>query len=73
MSDKLEKERVRVAINMLRSDYEELKELADAENQTVSGYLRKALATERYLKERAQQGGKVLIEEGGVVREIVFR
>jgi hypothetical protein len=73
MSDKLEKERVRVAINMLRSDYEELKELADAENQTVSGYLRKALATERYLKERAQQGGKVLIEEDGVLREIVFR
>jgi hypothetical protein len=68
-----EKDRVRVAINMLRSDYEELKELADAEQETVSGYLRKALATERYLKERAQAGGKVLIEEDGVIREIVFR
>jgi len=68
-----EKERVRVALNMLRSDYEELKSLADAENETVSGYLRKALATERYLKERAQSGGRVLIEEDGVQREIVFR
>jgi hypothetical protein len=72
MSDK-EKDRVRVAINMLRSDYEELRQLADADQETVSGYLRKALATERYLKERAQHGGKVLIEEDGVLREIVFR
>lgn len=68
-----EKDRVRVAVNMLKSDYDELKELAEAENETISGYLRKALATERYLKQRAQAGGKVLIEEDGVQREIVFR
>jgi endonuclease III len=73
MSDNSEKERVRVALNMLRSDYEDLKELAEADKETVSGYLRKALATERYLKESAQKGGKVLIEEDGVLREIVFR
>lgn len=68
-----ERERVRVAISMLRDDYEELKKLAEAEDETVSGYLRKALATERYIKERAHAGGKIIVEEDGVQREVVFR
>lgn len=68
-----EKERVRVAINMLRDDFEDLKQLAQEDGETVSGYLRKALATERYLKTRTKSGGRILIEEDGVQREIVFR
>lgn len=68
-----EKERVRVAVNMLRDDYEELRRLAQAEGETVSGYLRKAIATERYLKTRTKSGGRILIEEDGVQREVVFR
>lgn len=68
-----DKERVRVALNMLKSDYEDLKELAAADGETVSSYLRKAIATERYLKERTKSGGKVLLEEDGRQREIVFR
>jgi hypothetical protein len=68
-----EKERVRVALNMLREEFEQLKALAREDGETVSGYLRKALATERYLKERTESGGKILIEEDGVQREIVFR
>ncbi len=68
-----EKERVRVAINMLRDDFDELKRLAQEDGETVSGYLRKALATERYLKSRTKSGGRILIEEDGVQREIVFR
>lgn len=68
-----ESERVRVAISMLKDDYEELKQLADADNETVSGYLRKALATERYIKEQAKAGSKILIEDDGIQREVVFR
>lgn len=68
-----EQERVRVAVRMLRHDFEELKRLAEEDGETISGYLRKALATERYLKDRTKHGGKVLIEEDGVQREIVFR
>lgn len=68
-----EKTRVRVAINMLRDDFEELKKLAEEDGETVSGYLRKALATERYLKTRTKSGGRILVEEDGVQREIVFR
>jgi hypothetical protein len=68
-----DKERVRVALNMLRDEFEELRALADANGDTVSGYLRKALATERYIKERTNSGGRVLVEENGVQREIVFR
>jgi hypothetical protein len=65
-----EKERVRVAINMLKDDFEELKQLASDDGETVSGYLKKALATERYLKDKTKS---VLIEEDGTQREIVFR
>ncbi len=68
-----EKDRVRVAINMLREDLDELKRLAQDDGETVSGYLRKALATERYLKTRTNSGGRILIEENGVQREVVFR
>jgi hypothetical protein len=68
-----ETERVRVAINMLRGDFEELKRLAQEDGETVSGYLRKALATEQYLKNRTKNGGRILVEEDGVQREIVFR
>jgi hypothetical protein len=68
-----EKARVRVAINMLRDDFEELKKLAEDDGETVSGYLRKALATERYLKTRTKSGGRILVEEDGIQREIVFR
>jgi hypothetical protein len=73
MSDERERERVRVALNMLKEDYDELKALAEADGETVSGYLRKALATERYIKERTKSGGRVLVEEDGVQREVVFR
>jgi hypothetical protein len=68
-----EQDRVRVALNMLKSDFEELKQLAAEDGETVSGYLRKALATEKYLKERTKSGGRVLIEEDGTQREVVFR
>lgn len=68
-----ERERVRVALTMLKQEYDELRQLAEEEGQTVSGYLRKALATERFLRDRTESGGKVLIEEDGVQREIVFR
>ncbi|HEY0869601.1 MAG TPA: hypothetical protein VGD55_04330 [Acidothermaceae bacterium] len=67
-----DKDRVRVALNMLRDEFEELKSLAEANGDTVSGYLRKALATERYIKARTSAGGRVLVEEDGVQREIVF-
>jgi hypothetical protein len=68
-----ERDRVRVALNMLKSDFDDLKQLAAEDGETVSGYLRKALATERYLKERTKSGGRLLIEEEGMQREIVFR
>jgi hypothetical protein len=69
----VEKERVRVAISMLQEDLDELKQLANDDGETLSGYLRKALATERYLKQRTKSGGKILVEENGVQREVVFR
>lgn len=71
--DRDETERVRVAINMVKDDFDELKRVAQEDGETISGYLRKALATEQYIKERTKNGGRLLIEEDGVQREIIFR
>jgi hypothetical protein len=73
VDDDQERQRVRVAINLLREDYDELKQLAQDDGETLAGYLRKALATERYLKSRTKSGGRIFIEEDGVQREVVFR
>lgn len=67
------KNRVRVAFTMRRSDYDDLKALAVAEDETVTGYLRRAVATHRYLRERAASGGTILVEENGIQAEVVFR
>jgi len=40
-----ENESVRVTLNMLRQDFEKLKRLAQEDGETVSGYLRNAIAT----------------------------
>jgi hypothetical protein len=68
-----DKQRVRVAISLLRDDYDELRRLAQDDGETVASYLRKALATERYLKSRTKSGGRIFVEEDGVQREVVFR
>ncbi len=66
-------ERVRVGITMTARDHEDIKALAESEGTTVSGLLRRAVTTHRYLKDRQSAGARVLVEQAGVQTEVVFR
>lgn len=63
--------RVRVAFTMRPEDHAELKRLAG--DDTVAGYIRKAVATHRYIADAVERGAKVLVEVDGLQREVVFR
>jgi transcriptional regulator of met regulon len=50
-----------------------LEELARTQGVTQVEAIRKAIATEAYLRRVTDQGGKVLIETEDVIKELVFR
>ena len=64
-------ERVRIAVTMRREDHAELKRLAG--DETVASYIRKAVATHRYIADAIARGAKVLVEVDGLQREVIFR
>jgi len=67
-------ERVKVSFNLTPREVEQLKELAAQQGITATEALRRALATERFIYDTYQRGGKLLIEEADKpVRELVFR
>lgn len=65
-------ERVRVTFAMRRADYDDLRRSADSEGETVTGYIRKAVAAHRYVRDRQAAGAALLVEESGTQREVRF-
>jgi hypothetical protein len=63
---------VQVVLSLEKGDFEEIKNLSDAEGKAVSEYLRDAISIRRYLKARAAIGARFYLEEYGQRREIVF-
>lgn len=61
----------RVNVNFSLDAYAMLEDLAAAKGTTLSGVLRDALALEKYVTDTRREGGKVLVERGGEVRELV--
>jgi hypothetical protein len=49
-----------------------LRELAERRGVSLIEALSRAISTEKYLVEKRQNGGKVLIAEGGNLQELVF-
>jgi len=49
-----------------------LRELAERQGVSLTEALSRAISTERGLDEKRRKGGKVLIEEGGTLKELVF-
>jgi len=65
---------VKISANLPIEDVEVLKQLAAQRRVTMTGVLRDAIATEKYLSDVLAQGGKVLVEDAkGVVHRVVFR
>ena len=65
---------VKVTVNLPEQVVEALEQMARDENVTKTEALRRAISTEKYLRDAQGEGSKVLIEEkDGTVERIVFR
>ena len=49
-----------------------LKELAQKQGVSLTEALSRAISTEKVLDEKRRKGGKVLIEQGGGLKELLF-
>jgi len=63
----------RISLNVTPQVYNEIQGLADKRGKTVTGVIRDALALEAWFDRTREDGGRVLLERNGEVREIVPR
>lgn len=63
----------RVNVNFSESAYRTLEALAERKDKTMSEVLRDAIALEKWFQDTNDQGGKVVVEEGGRAREVIPR
>jgi hypothetical protein len=49
-----------------------LKNLADSQGVSLTEALSRAIGTEATLTDQRRKGGKVLVENGGAIKELVF-
>jgi hypothetical protein len=55
--------KVKLTVNLSGPIYDTLQELADQQGVTVTEALRKAIGTEKFLREQTSSGGKILIQD----------
>jgi len=66
-------DRVKVSVNLTQQDVDRLKELANAQQTTVTAALRQAIATETFIYQAVSRGAKLLLQEQDKsIREIVL-
>lgn len=63
----------RISLNVTPQVYEQIQGLADKQGKTVTGVIRGALALEAWFDKTREEGGRVLLEREGEIREIVPR
>jgi hypothetical protein len=64
---------VKASFNLPKDELEQLRQIAEERNITVTQALREALADQRFLLRQAEQNNKVLIEQpDGRLREVVL-
>ena len=61
----------RVNVNFGDTTYAALEDLAESKDGNISLALRDAIALAKYVKDKRANGGKLLMEEGGDIQEIV--
>lgn len=70
----LDRDKVKVTVNLTGDDVTALKELAGRKGTTVTSVLRQAIALQKFVDDAEKQGGKVLVEDRDKsVSRIVFR
>jgi hypothetical protein len=65
----------RMTVNLAEDALAKLKWIADSQGITLTEALRRAIATEGYIRQEASKGHKILVQDPAtnVVRELVFR
>jgi hypothetical protein len=63
----------RLNVNFSGEAYDTLVQLAKARGTSMSEVLRAALALEKWLEETRREGGRILVERDGTLREVVWR
>lgn len=63
----------RINVNFSEGAYNDLETIADQQGKTKAEVLREAIALERLFQDAKREGGRLLIERDGEVREIVPR
>jgi len=63
----------RININLSDEAYDSLERLSQQKGKNMSETLRDALALEKWFQDTRREGGRVLIEKGRKIREIIPR
>ena len=63
----------RVNVNFSENVYQMLEALAEKKGKTMSEILRDAIALEKWVQDETDAGGRLLVDRGGQVRELVVR
>ncbi len=63
----------RVNVNFSQGAYDDLETIADQRGKSKAEVLRDAIALERLFHDTKREGGRLLIERDGEIREIIPR
>ena len=65
---------VKTSMNLPKNELDELRAMAAAENISMADMVRRALSTEKFVRETVKRGGKLLIEEKDkTYKQVIFR
>ena len=71
MSSVATKKNYRVNINFTKEAYELLQELSQKRNKSVPDVIREAVSLENWFQTTQDEGGRILVDRDGELREIV--
>jgi hypothetical protein len=63
----------KTSVNLPQASVDDLKELAKRSGSTMAEVLRRAIANEKFFSDTVEKGGKVLIQEDGDMKQVIFR
>lgn len=66
-------EKVKVTVSLPQDTVDVIKELASKHGVTASELLRRSVATEKFFDEVERDNGKILVERGNKIQEIIRR
>ena len=63
----------KISMNVDKDQWEDLKQFAKQHNMTMTQFVQNALGTEKFLREKADEGADVQLVQGDETTSVVFR